>query len=154
MKIDSCYLYRTIFGMMFFLILSAFITGLYVFVTESYGTFWAYSSFEVSDWLINYEGGFVRRGLIGQLLFFLYQIHPYPVRFAILFICVLGFVTICWLLIRILKKEGMSIFILPFPFVYITVSHVIFYGHVGITGLSLLPWGSIIHILSYSGPLY
>lgn len=114
MKIDSCYLYRTIFGMMFFLILSAFITGLYVFVTESYGTFWAYSSFEVSDWLINYEGGFVRRGLIGQLLFFLYQIHPYPVRFAILFICVLGFVTICWLLIRILKKEGMSIFILPF----------------------------------------
>ena len=27
---------------------------------------------QYSDWLINYQGGFVRRGLIGE---FLYQIH-------------------------------------------------------------------------------
>ena len=26
-----------------------------------------YESYQISDWMINYEGGFVRRGLIGQL---------------------------------------------------------------------------------------
>lgn len=114
MKINTYYVYRIIFGLMIFLIISAFITGLYVFVTESYGSFWSYSSFEISDWLINYEGGFVRRGLMGNLLFGLYQIHPYPVRYAILILYVFGFLTICGLLVRILKKEGMSVFILPF----------------------------------------
>ena len=28
-----------------------------------------YSNFELDDWMINYEGGFVRRGLMGQLLY-------------------------------------------------------------------------------------
>ena len=114
MKFNAYYVYRAIFGLMIFLIIVAFVTGLYVFVTESYGSFWEYSSFEISDWLINYEGGFVRRGLMGSLLFGLYQIHPYPVRYAILILYVLGFLTICGFLVSIFKKEGMSVFILPF----------------------------------------
>jgi hypothetical protein len=114
MKVNSCFLYRAIFGLVIGLIIAAFITGLYVFVTESYGTFWAYSSFEVSDWLINYEGGFVRRGLIGQILYILYQIHPYPIRYAIVILYMAGFGLLSWILVRIFKKEGMSVFILPF----------------------------------------
>ncbi len=114
MRIDNCFFYRVIFWLVIVLILGAFITGLYVFVQESYGTFWAYSSFEISDWLINYEGGFVRRGLIGQILFFLYQIYPYPVRYAIVILYTIGFIAISCFLVRIFKKEGMSIFILPF----------------------------------------
>lgn len=114
MKIEGYFIYRLIFGLIILIILGAFITGLYVFYTESYGSFWAYTSFEVSDWLINYEGGFVRRGLIGQILYLLYQIHPYPVRYAILFLYLMGFTMISWFLVQIFKKEGMSIFILPF----------------------------------------
>lgn len=30
--------------------------------------------FNVGDWLINYEGGFVRRGLIGEVLFLLAKV--------------------------------------------------------------------------------
>ena len=32
------------------------------------------SYYEYSDWLINYQGGFTRRGLIGEFLFILYEI--------------------------------------------------------------------------------
>lgn len=37
-----------------------------------YSFFKEYSSWQYSDWLINYQGGFIRRGLIGE---FFFQIH-------------------------------------------------------------------------------
>lgn len=105
---------RLVFCIMIALIIGAMIVGLYAFYTESFGSFWDYTSFEISDWLINYEGGFVRRGLVGQLMLLLYQFHPYPVRDAIVIIYILGFFLICLTLIYIFKKEGWSFFILPF----------------------------------------
>ena len=47
---------------------------IYVFVLIFFGIFFLYLKHDVgndsslSDWLINYEGGFVRRGLIGQII--------------------------------------------------------------------------------------
>ena len=47
---------------------------IYVFVLIFFGVFFLYSKHDVgndssiSDWFINYEGGFVRRGLIGELI--------------------------------------------------------------------------------------
>ena len=47
---------------------------IYVFALIFFGIFFLYSKHDVgndsslSDWLINYEGGFVRRGLIGELI--------------------------------------------------------------------------------------
>ena len=47
---------------------------IYVYVLIFFGAFFLYSKHNVgndsslSDWLINYEGGFVRRGLIGELI--------------------------------------------------------------------------------------
>ena len=47
---------------------------IYVFGLIFFGAFFLYSKHNVgndsslSDWLINYEGGFVRRGLIGELI--------------------------------------------------------------------------------------
>lgn len=114
MKIESYLVYRLIYCLMFFFILGALAIGLYAFISESFGSFWEYSSFEISDWLINYEGGFVRRGMVGQLLYMLYQIHPYPVRYAIVLLYILGFIFISGLLVYILKNEGLSIFLLPF----------------------------------------
>ncbi len=32
---------------------------------------WVHSPLDVGDWLINYQGGFVRRGLVGQLFYWL-----------------------------------------------------------------------------------
>lgn len=75
-----------------------------------------YLSFGLSDWMINYEGGFVRRGLIGQLLLELYEIHPYSIRNVVAAICILSFIILQWLLIRLFRKEGWSytLFFAPF----------------------------------------
>jgi len=41
-------------------------------VSKFYSFYTEYSAWQYVDWLINYQGGFVRRGLIGE---FLFQIH-------------------------------------------------------------------------------
>lgn len=43
-----------------------------------------YNGFEISDWMINYQGGFVRRGLVGELLFMLEKVKPYNLRYAVI----------------------------------------------------------------------
>ena len=75
-----------------------------------------YLSFGLSDWMINYEGGFVRRGLIGQLLLELYEIHPYSIRNVVAVVIIVSFVVLQWLLIRLFRKEGWSYTLLFAPF--------------------------------------
>lgn len=73
----------------------------------------SYQSWEISDWLINYEGGFVRRGLMGQLLWFMEQLHLFDVRVAIAVICALSSVIVLYTLVRVFKEEGWAVLILP-----------------------------------------
>ncbi len=72
-----------------------------------------YGTFDISDWLINYEGGFVRRGLIGHLLWAMEQYHLYDVRVLITIIVFLTSMAILLLIVRIFIKEGWSILIIP-----------------------------------------
>lgn len=72
-----------------------------------------FKSYEVSDWLVNYEGGFVRRGLIGQVLMELEKLHLYDVRLAIAAIIAVCSVAILWILVRIFRREGWSLLIIP-----------------------------------------
>lgn len=44
----------------------------------------SYSDMAFSDMLINYQGGFVRRGLFGEVLFRLYQLVPYDLGHVVL----------------------------------------------------------------------
>ena len=75
-----------------------------------------YTLFDVSDWLINYEGGFVRRGLVGELLYFLYSWTSCPIKRAILWINSISFLA-CFLLIikscRVVKYST-----IPFLVIY------------------------------------
>lgn len=84
------------------------------------GTYYAsdYISYEISEWLINYEGGFVRRGIIGQLLFEIEQLQLYDVRIAIMMICIVSSITILCLTVRVFQKEGWSLLILPTGFAF------------------------------------
>lgn len=75
-----------------------------------------YASFGLSDWMINYEGGFVRRGLIGQLLLELYEIHPFSIRNVVAAIVIVSFLLLQWLLIRLFRTEGWSYTLLFAPF--------------------------------------
>ena len=55
---------------LYFIILSVFIFQIIKF----YSFYSEYSSWQYVEWLINYQGGFVRRGLPGE---FLYKIHQF-----------------------------------------------------------------------------
>jgi len=48
------------------------LTSLIFQVSKFYSFYTEYSAWQYVDWLINYQGGFVRRGLVGE---FLFQIH-------------------------------------------------------------------------------
>lgn len=74
-----------------------------------------YESFGVSDWLINYQGGFVRRGLAGELLYLLYQIHPYSVVYLIAAISVLSLAVLFAATVWLFRKMGWPIWLLLFP---------------------------------------
>ena len=50
---------------LYFIILSVFIFQIIKF----YSFYSEYSSWQYVEWLINYQGGFVRRGFIGEILF-------------------------------------------------------------------------------------
>ena len=70
----------------------------------------------IAEWLINYRGGFVRRGLTGQALFDLYNhfgLSPYTV---ILLISGLAFVGLAVFFMINFRKKGSSLSILLYPF--------------------------------------
>ncbi len=64
-----------------------------------------YLTYAVSDWLINYEAGFVRRGLLGQLLFEAWQVHPFNVREFVLLLPFVFSPLLMALLLMVFYKE-------------------------------------------------
>ena len=82
---------------------------------DLFGDLSLYESWGISEWLINYQGGFVRRGLAGEMLYRLYQIHPYPVPYLIIGInvaCLVGLISLCIILFR---RMNWPIWLLLFP---------------------------------------
>ncbi len=79
-----------------------------------------YNAWAISEWLINYEGGFVRRGFCGGILYGLYQVHPYPVRDMILILGFTGFFFFVLLLIGLFRREGWSPVLLIAPYLILT----------------------------------
>lgn len=77
-----------------------------------------YRIFDISDWLINYKGGFIRRGLMGQILWEIEQLHLYDVRMAISIICLFASIVLLFLVLRVFKEEGWSFLILPTGFIF------------------------------------
>ena len=73
-------------------------------------------SWMIAEWLINYEGGFVRRGLPGEMIFDLYNyfgISPY--NFILIFtIC--AFMALSFFFVKSFFQNGWPLFILLYPF--------------------------------------
>lgn len=97
---------RLVLAWIVFSILTAYCLSHFIATISGYP--WGYEGWAISDWLINYEGGFVRRGLVGQVLFEMYQVKPYDVKLVIVLIYLLSSLMILALLYHILKKEGIS----------------------------------------------
>lgn len=104
-------LYRIVFVLMILVLFWDISVGIYDYFIGKY----SYKDDVICEWLINYEGGFVRRGLIGQLLYWIYQICPYSVSDVIVYLFFLGTGLLTVLLVKLFVDRGMSLFILPFP---------------------------------------
>lgn len=103
--------YKTIIFRILFLLWGLWLLKHFCMCVYHYDEY-IYRSWEISDWMINYEGGFVRRGLCGEILYLFYSWHPYPMRDVILIINITVFVIFLWLVIRLFLKEGWSFVIL------------------------------------------
>lgn len=52
----------------------------------------AYKAFDEPEWMFNYQSGFVRRGLFGEILYQIFMLHPYHVEQAILLLMIIFFI--------------------------------------------------------------
>ena len=82
-----------------------------------------YSSWQYGDWLINYQGGFIRRGLIGELFYSLHSLTKIPLDLIILNSVILFFFLFSLILVKTIKLIGNTkidflIFLSPGFFLY------------------------------------
>lgn len=93
----NAYYTNNILTGIFFVIICFIAVYSFVFVPE-------YETYEISDWMINYQGGFIRRGLIGQILLLANHIHVYNLRYAILIIELIFYVLFFFITFKIFSK--------------------------------------------------
>ena len=82
-----------------------------------------FSGWEYSDWLINYQGGFTRRGLIGEILFQIYDLTTFKLSILILVLVSSLYLVFYYFLfnsIKILKISWLNllVFLSPLFFLY------------------------------------
>lgn len=107
------YINKTLFLNIYFILFTSII--LYKFVNvifhHSLKEYWA-----ITEWLINYQGGFVRRGLRGEIIFYLnkqFDIDPYTL---ITIITTSAFIFLIFFFVKGFIRKGYPIFLLPFVF--------------------------------------
>jgi hypothetical protein len=106
----------------------------------------------ITEWLINYRGGFVRRGLPGEIILRLYNYFGLSPYSLIMCICAAAYVAVVAFFIYSFRKKGYSLFLLPFVF---------FLGNPVINNfwvrkdlLLVLSFIAIIYFLQKKGPLF
>lgn len=94
----------------------AFVAILISYFISSIVTSYTKDSWNITEFLINYQGGFVRRGLLGEVILTIYKatgIAPYTIIMAI---CVLAYTTLILFFVRSIVKQGYTLIFLPFTF--------------------------------------
>jgi len=91
------------------------LTLIYVFVYSIIKGF-EKESWEITEFLINYQGGFVRRGLLGEILLNIYNFSGLNPYIIILLLCISAYFLLLFFFIKSFRKNGYPIFILPFVF--------------------------------------
>ena len=71
------------------------------------------TSWGFSEFLINYQGGVVRRGLFGELLYMFCLHFSYSPKFIVIPICYLSFITFLCIIYYITKKLQLSYLAIP-----------------------------------------
>lgn len=85
-----------------------------------YGHYVSLHNWVIGDWLINYQAGFVRRGLTGELLFSLYQLTGLSPPLLTLFLqlsCYLIFLTVSFALVKNDQQPSVYLLLVASPFI-------------------------------------
>lgn len=72
-----------------------------------------FEKWNFADWLINYEGGFVRRGILGQAILHLYNTSGIEIGQMLHIVSLLSTLALATLTIILFIKNKLSLFILP-----------------------------------------
>lgn len=112
--------YKIISGL---LIISLFFKLLWTFRS----TLWTINlnSWQYSEFLINFEGGFVRRGLVGQLLYEFYKFSGIQPQYIIIPTCIIAYASALCFFLRKFKEKNLCWWILISPFVFGYTSDII-----------------------------
>jgi len=102
------FMLNVLFALFLVAICRSFIKAMFV----EYGL----NSYFISEFLINYQGGFVRRGLLGEILFSLRGIFSFDVEWMVKIFCAICFLLVCFFFIYQFKKRKFSLYILPLCF--------------------------------------
>jgi len=95
----------------------AYVLILVIIFIRQINSGYAKESWNISELLINYQGGFVRRGLLGEFFYSLHQwfgISPY---IAIIVFCATAYLALIAFFVLLFSKKKQSLFLLPFVFV-------------------------------------
>lgn len=87
----------------------------YRFLNQLFANY-EYGTYEMSEFLINYQGGFVRRGLLGEILFFFAKNFNIDVQTTIKIICVITYFLVCGFFVRHFIKKRYTLYLLPLCF--------------------------------------
>ena len=71
-------------------------------------------TYNITEFLINYQGGYVRRGLFGEILYKIYQLVPnFDPRWIIVPLCSVCFILFIWFILKKFKENNFCWWILP-----------------------------------------
>jgi hypothetical protein len=101
---------KYVFAAVSYLLLLAMAT---LFVQQIFAGFQK-EDFGITEFLINYEGGFVRRGFIGTILLWLFRQFGITPYYPILAICISSFIGVVVLMIRFLRQQQLPIYLLGY----------------------------------------
>ena len=92
-------------------------------ISKFYTFYLEYSDWQYADWLINYQGGFIRRGFIGELLFKIQNLLSFDLDILVLYFVILLYLILTIVLIKSIKylensKIDILIFLSPGFFLY------------------------------------
>jgi len=102
----------TILNVAYLLFLTAFLFNL----IKSLVIYAPYDSFTIGEFLINYQGGFVRRGLLGEILYFFVKHFNINIILTIKIISFICFSAVSLFFIKSFIKKGYTLYILPLCF--------------------------------------
>ena len=92
-------------------------------ISKFYTFYLEYSDWQYADWLINYQGGFIRRGFIGEILFKTQNFLSLDLDVLVLYFVILLYLVLTIVLIKSVKylensKIDILIFLSPGFFLY------------------------------------